>query len=75
VIVVSTRMVALGLERMLEAADDAADMSVVMKCGRVYDYQTSCSAMEIISVASEVHAMDQQTTWCNYGRVWKTPKL
>jgi hypothetical protein len=46
-------MVALGLERMLEAADDAADMSVVMKCGRVYDYQTSCSAWKIISVASE----------------------
>jgi hypothetical protein len=74
VIVVSTRMVALGLERMLEAADDAADMSVVMKCGRVYDYQTSCSARKIISVASEGHAVDQQTTWCNYGRAWKTPK-
>jgi hypothetical protein len=68
VIVVSTRMVVLGLERMLEAADDAADMSVVMKCGRVYDYQTSCPARKIISVASEVHAVDQQTSWCNYGR-------
>jgi hypothetical protein len=60
VIVVSTRMVALGLERMLEAADDAADMSVVMKCGRVCDYQASCSARKIISVASEGRAVDQQ---------------
>jgi hypothetical protein len=68
VIVVSTRMVALGLERMLEAADDAADMSVVMRCGRVNDYQTSYSARKTISVASKGHAVDQRTSWCNYGR-------